>query len=52
MARRWSWLGGLVSLALGLSVLVVGCSGEAPAQVETAPGVVTETVVLNVEGMT
>ena len=53
MARGWLRLVGLASLTLGLSVLVLACSGEVPAQVETAaPDVVTETVAFSVEGMT
>ena len=54
MTRTFSSLVGLVVLALGLSVLLAGCSGETPggAPVETAPGAVIETVALTVEGMT
>ena len=42
----------IVGLALGLSVLLAGCSGETPGPVETAPGAVIEMVALTVEGMT
>ncbi len=51
MTRMLSQSGGLMVLALGVSLWLVGC-GEAPAPVEAPPGVVVNTVALNVEGMT
>ncbi len=52
MTRTFSSLVGLVVLALGLSVLLSGCSGEIPEPVELAPDAVIETVALRVDGMT
>ncbi len=52
MTRTFSSLVGLGVLALGLSVLLAGCSGEIPEPVEPAPDAVIETVALTVEGMT
>ena len=52
MTRTCSSLGGLGVLALGLPMLLAGCSGEIPAPVETAADAVIETVALTVEGMT
>ena len=52
MTRTCSSLGGLGVLALSLSMLLAGCSGEIPGPVEAAADAVIETVVLTVEGMT
>ncbi len=52
MTRTFSSLVGVVVLALGLSVLLAGCSGEIPEPVEPAPDTVIESVALTVEGMT
>ncbi len=52
MTRTFSSLVGLVVPALGLSVLLAGCSGEIPEPVEPAPDAVIESVALTVEGMT
>ncbi len=43
---------GLVILALGLAVPLVGCAGETSEPMEAAPDAVIETVALTVEGMT
>ncbi len=51
MTRTFSALFGLVVLALTLPMPVVGCSGEIPEPVQTAP-VVIETIALSVGGMT
>ncbi len=52
MTRTFSSLVGLVVLALGLPMLLAGCSGEIPEPLETTPDAVIETVALTVEGMT
>ncbi len=52
MTRTFSSLVGLVVLALGLSGLLAGCSGEIPEPVEPGPDAVIESVALRVEGMT
>ena len=52
MTRTFSSLVGMVILAVGLSALLAGCSGEIPGPVETSPDAVIETVALTVEGMT
>ncbi len=52
MTRTFWSLVGLVVLALGLPMLLAGCSGEISGPVETAPDAVIETVALTVEGMT
>ena len=52
MTRTFSSLSGLVVLAGGLSVLLVGCTDEVFKPVETAPDAVIDTVALRVEGMT
>ncbi len=52
MTPTFSSLVGLVVLGVGLSALLAGCGGETSAPVETAPGVVIDTVALTVEGMT
>ena len=52
MTRTFSALGGLLVLALGFSVLLAGCSGEAASEpVDTAPDAAIETVALTVGGM-
>ena len=52
MTRTFSSVVGLVVLAVGLPMLLAGCSGEIPGPVETSPDAVIETVALTVEGMT
>ncbi len=52
MTRTCSSAVGLAILALGLPMLLAGCSGEIPEPVETPPDAVIETVALTVEGMT
>ena len=52
MTRTFSSLVSLVILAVGLSALVAGCTGEIPRPVETASDAVIKTVALTVEGMT
>ena len=52
MTRTVSAPVGLVVLALGLSRLLAGSSGEIPEPVEPAPDAVIESVALRVEGMT
>ena len=51
MTRTFSALGGLLVLALGFSVLLAGCRGEAEP-VDTTPDAPIETVALTVGGMT
>ncbi len=52
MTRTFSSVVSLVVLAVGLPMLLAGCSGEIPEPVELAPDAVIETVALTVEGMT